>query len=71
MKKGTATQPSRELTKNEVVNTVLRDGEEVFFQIETDDMWIKLSYRLVSYDNLRINGSVEILVPNDKQIKDM
>lgn len=44
------------------VGQYLKDGEEVLFEIESKNMWVKVIFRLIGADEIKVYGSQEMLV---------
>lgn len=56
---------------NDLVVNVLSDGEEVYFELESYDLWLLVIFNLFSEDNLLIYGNAEFRIEKHERLENL
>lgn len=55
----------------DLISTHLADGDEVFFEINSDDLWLQIVFQLYDMDELLIYGVAEFIIDKRETLEDM
>ena len=61
----------QKLEPKEIVKDVLTDGEEVLFELQSNDLWLRIKFNLFDRDQLIIYGSTEMRVDKHETVLEM
>ena len=59
------------LFDEEVVNKVLKDGDEILFELESYDLWLTVVFHLLHKSEPYIYGMTDIRIEKNEKIEDM
>lgn len=59
------------LQDEEIVKQVLEADDEVFFELESNDLWIQVAFQLFHLDELYIYGMTEVKVDKAEKLEDL
>jgi hypothetical protein len=59
------------LNDDEIVSTVLVDGDEVLFDLESFDLWLKIAFNLMHKEELWIHGMTEVRMEKSENVRSL
>ena len=64
-------QTNQVLMDDEIVKSVLSDGDEVLFELESLDLWLQVVFHFLHKEELLIYGMTEIRVEKQEKLEDL
>jgi hypothetical protein len=59
------------LQDDDRVESVLADGEEVLFELESYDQWLHVIFNMLNRDKLLVYGSTEFRIEKTEQLSNL